>query len=463
VSEGGRVAVIGAGVAGLTAAYGLARSGWRPDVYERWPGLGGQAATFDVGGGVLLERYYHHLFKSDRHIASLMEELGLGDQLEWRPSSIAIYAQGELHPFTGPLDILRFKPLSFRSRVRMGLAVLNLQRRYPSVEPFEDMPAHEWVKGKMGQEVWDRVWGPLLRAKFSDRAEDISMAWLWGKFTVRRQIKGEQRRVELLGYPRDSFEPLYARLRHSIEERDGRVMIDRPAVRLARDGEYFLVSSGVPDSFRRGHDPRRFDVLRDGPQRYDAVLATVPSDVFVQLLDERLAEGVGSAYLDSLRSIEYHAAFCLLLELDRRFSRYYWTNIADPGFPFIGLVEHTNFVEPERYGGRHFLYVANYKPHGHPLLEMDVDELLDRYEPWLRKVNPAFSRSWIRQRWLFREPAAQPIVTVGYQRKLPPLETGVPGLLLANTTQVYPEDRGTNYAVRLGEQASAALLRQVGR
>jgi protoporphyrinogen oxidase len=159
-----------------------------------------------------------------------------------------------------------------------------------------------------------------------------------------------------------------------------------------------------------------------------------------------------------LGAIEYHTALCLLLELDRRFSPFYWTNIADPELPFVGLVEHTNLLGAQRYAGRRFLYVANYLAPGDPLLERDADGLLDAYRPGLRKVRPDFDASWVRARWLHREPAAQPIVTVGYGARIPPLQTGVPGLVLANTTQIYPEDRGTNYAVRLGDQAAAALL-----
>ncbi|MDX6658617.1 MAG: hypothetical protein QOH62_3410, partial [Solirubrobacteraceae bacterium] len=173
--------------------------------------------------------------------------------------------------------------------------------------------------------------------------------------------------------------------------------------------------------------------------------------------------GVAGHLLDAdyrrrLEAIEYHTAVCLLVELDRQFSPYYWTNIADPEIEFVGLVEHTNFVEPERYGGRRFLYMANYVEPGHELLALDADELLARYEPSLRRVNAAFEPSWVKQRWLFREPAAQPIVTVGYKQLIPPLQTGVPGLVLANTTQIYPEDRGTNYAVRLGDQAAREVL-----
>jgi protoporphyrinogen oxidase len=159
-----------------------------------------------------------------------------------------------------------------------------------------------------------------------------------------------------------------------------------------------------------------------------------------------------------VRSAEYHTALCTLLELDRGFGDFYWTNVCDPDLPFIGVIEQTNFVEPERYGGRRFVYVANYVEADDPLLELDFDGLLAAYEPGLRQINPAFSRDWVLRGWRFAEPAGQPIVTAGYRRRLPPLGTPVPGLVLANTTQVYPEDRGTNYAVRLGDEAARALV-----
>ncbi len=450
-----RVAVIGAGVAGLVCAHRLSQEGHAADVYERWPGLGGQAATIDVGGH-RLERYYHHLFTSDRHIAELYEELGMPDELEWRPSSMAFFLEGRSWPFTSPLHLLRFKPLSLPARVRMGLAVLKLQKTARSVEPFESITAREWIRSAMGAQPYEKIWGPLLRGKFGDRADDISMAWLWGKLTMRRKLEGKEARQELLGYPRRSWDPLFDALQASIETRGGRVLIDRPAHRIARIPTGFEVTAGAAGSFRRGHDPAAFEPA--GAETYDAVVATVPNDVFAGLLDDGLKQAIGPEYLGRLERIEYHTALCLLLELDRQFSPYYWTNVADPELPFVGLVEHTNFVEPERYDGRRFLYVANYLAPGDELLDLDADALLERYTPGLRKVNPGFERSWVKQRWLHREPAAQPIVTVGYPERIPPLQTGVEHLVLANTTQIYPEDRGTNYAVRLGGDAAGALL-----
>lgn len=450
-----RVAVVGAGVTGLVAAHRLSQRGHACDVYERWPGLGGQVASLEVADGIRLERYYHHLFTSDRHIADLYGELGMDGAIEWLPSSVAMFAAGRSHPFTTPLDLLRFRPLSLRSRVRMGLATLLLQRQ-TEVEAFEAETARAWIERRMGREAWEKVWGPLLRGKFGDRADEISMAWLWRKLTLRRQIKGAEARQEMLGYPDGGWEPLLQRLRDEIERRGGRVLIDRPVIRVARDDHGFELHWGAADSFRRGLDPRDFEPGGE-PQRYGAVLATVPNDVFARMLDDRIADALSPGYLGRLDSIEYHEALCVLLELDRRFSPFYWTNVAEPELPFVGLIEQTNLVSPQRYGGRHYLYVANYLASGDPLLELDYDELLDRYEPGLRRVNPAFDRAWVRQPWVFREPAAQPVVTVGYRERIPPLRTGVPGLVLANTTQIYPEDRGTNYSVRLGAEAAGAL------
>jgi protoporphyrinogen oxidase len=359
------------------------------------------------------------------------------DELEWRPSSVAMFAHGRQWPFTTPLDLLRFRPLPPLDRVRMGAGAVALQRSGDRAR-FERVTARAWIERWMGRAAWREVWGPMLRGKFGARADDIAMVWLWSKLRLRR---GEDAREERLGYPRRSWEPLFAALAESIESGGGRVLIDRPAVRIDPNLE---VTYGAPGSFRAGHDPRAFEPA--GAERYDRVLATVPNDVFARLTG-----------LPEPR-IEYFAALCLLLELDRPFSPYYWTNVADRELPFVGLVEHTNLVDPERYGGRRFLYVANYLEHGHELLSLGNSGVIDRYTPGLRAINPDFDRSWIKASWLHREPAAQPIVTVGYHERIPPLQTQIPGLVLANTTQIYPEDRGTNYAVRLGDEAARAVL-----
>ena len=193
-------------MAGLVAGRRLGLSGATVDVYERWPGLGGQVATVDLGDGSVIERYYHHLFTSDVEIQKLYEELGLPDAIDWHESSMAVFADGRTHPFTTPLDLLRFKPLSLASRIRMGAMALALNRA-DDVAPFEQETARAWITRRMGAQAWEKVWGPLLGGS-SATAPTISMAWIWCKIRVRRQVSGKEARKELLGYPRGSWQPL---------------------------------------------------------------------------------------------------------------------------------------------------------------------------------------------------------------------------------------------------------------
>ena len=275
-----RIAVVGAGVTGLVAARLLGRAGHQVTVYERWPGLGGQAATLDVGEGHLLERYYHHWFTSDVHILRLCEELGLRDAVEWHDSKMAFFVDGRSRPFVTPLDLLRFTPLSLRDRVRMGIAVLQLQRSKQPVSAYENETAREWILREMGQQPYEKVWGPLLRGKFGSRADDISMAWMWGKLVTRRKLEGKAATGEQLGYPSASFEPLFTALQDDIRAHGGTIHIDRPVRRIERDGDGFRLHVGTARVLPPGTDPRRFEEQPDAAERFEAVLATVPSDIF---------------------------------------------------------------------------------------------------------------------------------------------------------------------------------------
>ena len=352
-----------------------------------------------------------------------------------------------------------------------------MQKRAHEAGPFESITARDWIESRMGRAPWRKIWGPLLRGKFGERAEDISMAWLWSKLTLRRQLEGDEARQEQLGYPKHSWELLFDALRSAIEAGGGRVLIDRPAAGLSRDGDAVrrggrreadrfaaATTRGLARLARRPRARGRAGRAADAARAVAAASATTRSSRRSPTTSSSACSTTTSPRRSARRTstacaaTEYHTALCLLLELDRRFSPFYWTNIADTTIPFVGLIEHTNFIDPKRYQGRRFLYVANYLAPGDPLLALSQDELLAAYLPGLRAVQPDFSPDWIVKSWLHREPAAQPIVTVGYHKRIPPLQTGVPGLILANTTQIYPEDRGTNYSVRLGGDAARALL-----
>ncbi len=326
------VAVIGAGAAGLACARRLVEAGVECDVYERWPGLGGQAATMEVGDGLRIERYYHYLFTSDSIAIDAFEQLGLGELLRSYPSSAAFAVDGRIWPFNGVGDLLRFRPLSPASRLRMGLALLRLQLGRGGIGEYERQTASSWIRAHMGEQAWEHVWGPLMRGKFGERAEEISMGWIWDKVGKRRNLRDGEARQERFIWPTGSFEPLFAELARRIEAGGSRVLIDRPAARLLRDGDALAVVPGASDSFRRGLDPRRFDA--DGPPiPYEAIVCCVPNDVFAELLDPGLAAEVGDEYLARLREIEYFTALNLVLELERPLTEHFWVNIADRRYP----------------------------------------------------------------------------------------------------------------------------------
>ena len=285
-----RVAVIGAGVAGLAAGHELAKAGWGVDVYERWPGLGGQAATLDVGDGVLLERYYHHLFTSDEHIAELCRELGLEIDFCPRSSVSSPRAPTIRSPPRGSAAIQA--PHACPSRMRMGLAVVMLQRRYREVGPLEGMTAHEWVVRRWAGRRGTGSGARCMRGKFSDRAEDISMAWLWARLkrAAPDQGLGDQGRGARLS-ARAPSSRCFAGSREEIEAHGGRVLIDRPAAKARRE------DGAVHGDRREATTPSapattRGSSRRPGREHYDAVIATVANPIFERLLDDELKGGL---------------------------------------------------------------------------------------------------------------------------------------------------------------------------
>jgi protoporphyrinogen oxidase len=284
------------------------------------------------------------------------------------------------------------------------------------------------------------VWAPLLRAKFGPYAEDISMTWFWGKIYLRfASREGGLFAREQLGYLRGSFGRLIDALADSIVAGGGQVAPGVPVQRIHTEGGR-VVAIEVPSE--------------GGSERIaaDAVIATVPSGIFSRMLPE-LGE-LDATYASMIEAQQYQWASVLVLALDRPLSEHYWLTMTDDDCPFVVAVEQTNFVSPETYGGRHVLYLSNYTSPNDPIIELNADEVFERYEPYLRRINPDFDSSWVTERWLFVDRAGQPIVDSRYHEGIVPHRTAVAGLYLANTTQIYPEDRGQNYSIRMGRRVA---------
>lgn len=443
----GHVAVIGAGVTGLVAARELLRSGWSVEIIERWPDVAGQASGFDLGSGVLLDRYYHHLFRSDVEMTKLHDEL-LPGELEWHRSSVGMFARGRVWPFLSPRDLLAYAPVPRLDRLRLGLAVLSLARR-SDWERMDDIGALEWLRRATGPRALEAVWTPLLLGKFGSDAERIPLAWLWSKLVLRRQkLGGSGATREELGYPRGSFQAIAAALAKDINRRGGVIRLDHEVLRVRRENDSFLLECAPPGAYRRPSGTAEIDPGRSS--RAEVVLLTTPTSVSARLMEWP------SDFRARLLAWRYRVAVVLLLELRRPFTRTYWLNNADRKLPFLGVIEHTNLVPPDRYPAR-YAYVSNYVAAGDRLVSMTTDEILALYAPALKEIAPTFDQRDVLRAWSFREEAAQPIPEIGNRHRILPFVTPISGAFLANTTQIYPEDRGTNYSVRLGRDAAAAI------
>jgi protoporphyrinogen oxidase len=436
-----KVGIIGAGAAGLAAAYELALAGVEVTVYEKASFVGGQASTFDVGS-TPLERGYHHLFTSDSDIISLMSEIGMSDRMEWHESKVGIFYDGKIYKFVTPIDLLKFTPLSIIDRIRLGLVTVIL-KMIKDWKSLENVTTDEWIKTWAGRRVYEVVWGPLLRGKFGDRHySEIGMPWFWGKIHTRFASRGKNMAKELLGYPKGSFGEIFETLTKKIQLMGG-------TVKLSTAVNKIIVEEGTAVGLLVESDSGE-----ESTKNFDAILSTTPSFVFPKLVPKMPQE-----YEDRLKMVNYMSAVLIILILDRPLTNVYWLNVADRSIPFVGLIEHTNMIDPSLYGGKHIVYLSNYLNVDHPLYQMDHKQLLAEYLPHLKKINPNFDESWIEKTHYHKVGAAQPIIGTNYSQRIPSHITPFKGLYLANTTQIYPEDRGTNYSVRMGRQVAKLLLR----
>lgn len=431
-----RVGIIGAGLTGLTAAFELTKRGHSVTVWEKEKEVGGEAAAFDLGGH-RLEKFYHHIFMGDKALIGLLAELGLASSLQWLPSHVGYYYGDKIHNFTTPMDLIRFSPLGLIDRFRLGLVSLYLQR-YTHWQNFETVTAQEWLLKNAGKRSYEVIWGPLLRGKFGDSASQISMVWLWGRLRMRLGSRRQGIGQERLGYLKGSFGRLGEALAQRVRDGGGAIQLGKPIKRLAiQEGRVKGAISATGEMFP-----------------HDAIVATIPSPAFLSLVPEMPAE-----YAAKARQTRYLGALCLVLTLKNQFSPVYWLNIGDPSFPFVATIEQTNFVNPSEYGGKRILYVSNYLPASSPLYQMSADELVKHYLPHLQKINPQFDTGCIGEYHVFKGEHAQPIVPINYSQHIPAHDTPIKGLYLANTTQIYPEDRGMNQAVQLGLKV-AGLVRE---
>lgn len=440
VNEGSEVSpydciVVGGGFTGLAAALELSREGKRVAVVEKDLNPGGLAGVFSFSNGVELEKFYHHFFLSDSYIIELITSVGLGESLRTVPSRTGTFYNGQVWRLSTPLDLLRFSALSLLDRTRLGMAVLRA-RAVRDHREIEHLSIREWLEPQVGARAFDIVWAPLLESKFGEFSGEVSAAWMWKKLVLRGGSRGSSG-SEKLAFLEGGFSEIIARLVTVLTENGVDLFLGAEVASLTQKGEAIVsatTTSGLKLSAK-------------------SFLLTVPQPVARRLLE------AGYSTNENLSpEIPHLANVCLVLGLNKSLSDTYWINVNDPGFPFVGVIEHTNLDRVTDFDGLHIVYLSRYLSTSDPMWSMGDKDLLDECIPHLSRMFPEFSSSWIEEFSVWRARYAQPVTVKDYSKIVPSSNSRFPNVFVENMAQVYPEDRGTNYAVRGGLRGAKNVL-----
>lgn len=425
------IAIIGAGLGGLSAAYDLKRAGHQVTVFEAADYVGGLAAGFkDPNWDWSVERYYHHWFASDKHMLGLIEELGWSDKVIFPRPTTVMYHQGKFYPFDSILAALLYPGLGWGfNKIRFGLVGLYL-RVTNNWQSLETTTVDAWMRKWAGDNVYETMWEPMMIGKFGEKyAKVVNMAWMWARLHARTTKLG-------------TFEGGF------------QAFADLFAEKLRQMGVNIELSTPVY-AIKPTDDNRIIVQTAEGHQPFTQCLSTTSPALLA-----KMAPDLPPSYLRGLLDLKSMGAVVLTIAMKHKLSPegYYWYNMPkSAGFPFLALVEHTNFLPPEHYGGDHIVYCGDYLEPDHPYFQLSKEELLERFIPSLKRINPNFSPEWVRDSWLYRTAYAQPIPLVNHSKNIPAIRTPIPGLFFASMSQVYPWDRGTNFAVEIARRAAKMM------
>lgn len=432
-----KIAIIGAGVAGMSAAWDLARSGHEVHIFEAGAQVGGLAAGFqDEGWSWSLEKFYHHWFTTDNDLLTLTEELGVRHKVIFPRPKTSYYLNGKLYRSEMNASIFSL-PLSPLSVFRMGAAGAFLKFLVGNGEFLEQYTAHEWMQLYMGKPAYEMFFKPLLIGKFGARYQEVNMAWLWARIKTR-SVK--------LGTYEGGFQ----------------AFLDEFAAKLTAQGVSMFLNAPV-DGISLDANAQPLLHVNGQTANYDRIISTTSPALMLKLAPmlQNTHYGDQIADLESIGAVVVIAALKQQLLTDNT----YWLNLpattadkAQNPFPYLALVEHTNFIPPQNFNGDHLLYMGDYAPADHAYFQMSEAELTQKFLATLPTFNPQFDPSWVRKTWVFRAPYAQPFVGVYHRDKLPDLKTPIPNVYWASMSQVYPYDRGTNFAVEMGRRVARLAL-----
>lgn len=419
------IAIIGAGIGGMTAAHDLVKNGNQVTLFEASDHLGGLASGIKKPSWKWsLEIFYHHWFQTDKDILGLIEELGLKNSIHFYHPQTVVYHNGFFDPLDSPLSALFFPGFSLADIARFGFVTLYL--RYLSRwQPLEKFTAHEWLRKYYGKKLFELLYEPLLIGKFGQYHQQVNMAWFWARFKTRTSKLG-------------TFEGGF----QAFVDQFAKILIDQ-GVRIRLNTPVNLIQPMPNGSLKINSNNEKAE--------FDQVLVTTSPQLLAQI-----TPSLSSEYTAKLNSLKSIGALALILSLKHPLSTkgYYWFNLPkSAGFPFLALVEHTNFVSPEYFGGEHIIYCGDYLDPNHEYFTLRKEELIKLFLPSLKRINPDFDPGWVTESWLSRSVYAQPIPFVNHSVNIPGISTPIRNLFFVSMSQIYPWDRGTNYAVQLARQA----------
>jgi len=423
-----RVVVIGAGAMGLAAAHRAAQLGHEVDLIEVDSVPGGMAAHFDFGP-LSIERFYHFVCKSDEPTFALMRELGIGDKMRWRGTSMGYFINGKIYPWGDPISLLMFPHLSLMAKIRTGLQMF-LTTKSKTFKSIESKTARQWLEGGSGKEVYNTLWKRLMNLKFYELADDISASWI---ATRVRRIGNSRRSLfqEELGYIEGGSQTLVDALVSAYTSKGGRM-------HLATSVEKVETDSGKVTGVTAGG--RFFPA--------DAVISTVPTPLISTLVPD-LPEASKAQY-DAIRNI---GVVCLIFRLKKSVSKHFWINIIDETIEIPGVIQFSNLRPVDDT----VVYVPYYMPVTQPKWQWSDQQFIDEAFGYIRKVNPDITGSDFIDAKVGRLKYAQPVCEPNFLDKLPPIQTPIAGLQIADTCYYYPEDRGISESVRYGRDMAEAV------
>jgi protoporphyrinogen oxidase len=428
-----RWAVVGGGMLGLRLAQRLRRQGKETTLFEAADHLGGLAGAWELGG-VVWDRHYHVTLLSDSHLRALLVELGLESELVWGETRTGFYTDGKLYSMSNTLEFLRFPPLGWLDKLRLGWTIFYASK-IRNWKRLERVSVESWLRRWSGSRTFEKIWLPLLRAKLGDNYRKASAAFIWAIIARMYAARRTGLKREMFGYVRGGYARILGRFGELLE----------------REGVHLRLGCRVA-AIQREDGQNWVEDADGGRHLFDAVVVTSPAPVA-----ERLCAGLSEGERERLRGIQYQGIVCASLLLRRPLADYYVTNITDGWVPFTAVIEMSTLVNRQEFGGNCLVYLPKYVPPDDPAFGQSDDTIREQFLTALERMYPHFRREDVLAFRVSRVRHVLAISTLNYSDKLPPMVTSVPGVYVINSAHIVNGTLNVNETLALAERAADML------